>query len=239
MIEFVVCDDNLETVKKVSNIITKVMMKNNYEYKIMKYYDYDNNFLNLISNSTRIYILDIETPSRSGIDIARMIRKKSLESIIIFITVHEELGPLLLREEIHFLSFINKFDNCEKRLENSINKALELLKTKQFISIENKSIIYNILISDILYIVKDKITRNSIIVTPNRKYYTKKCLQELKNILDDRFLYSHRSCIVNTYRIHTIDKKNSIIIFDNEEEISLLSKSYKKGLYKYDVEYNI
>lgn len=239
MIEFVVCDDNLETVKKVSNIITKVMMKNNYEYKIMKYYDYDNNFLNLISNSTRIYILDIETPSRSGIDIARMIRKKSLESIIIFITGHEELGPLLLREEIHFLSFINKFDNCEKRLENSINKALELLKTKQFISIENKSIIYSILISDILYIVKDKITRNSIIVTPNRKYYTKKCLQELKNILDDRFLYSHRSCIVNTYRIHMIDKKNCIIVFDNEEEISLLSKSYKKGLYKCDVEYNI
>ena len=35
----------------------------------------------------RIYLLDIETKSASGIDMARIIRKNDLDSIIIFIRV--------------------------------------------------------------------------------------------------------------------------------------------------------
>ncbi len=236
MIEFVVCDDNLETVKTISNIITKLMMKNNYDFQIKKYYDYDNRFLNLISSDvTRIYILDIETPSRSGIDIARIIRKNSLESIIIFITGHEELGPLLLKEELHFLSFINKFDNSEKRLESALDKALIMITKKQRVRFEDKGIIYTISINDIIYIAKDKTSRKSMVVTTNMKYFTRKSLHELKNILDNRFLYTHRSCIINTNRVKMIDKKNNIIVFDNEIEISLLSNKYKRGLNEYVV----
>ena len=53
----------------------------------------------------RIYLLDIETPSASGIDIARKIRKHDIESMIIFITGHEELGDVVLKNNTMFLSF--------------------------------------------------------------------------------------------------------------------------------------
>ena len=48
----------------------------------------------------RIYILDIETPSRSGIDVAREIRNKDLESVIIFLTGHDELGHIILNNDL-------------------------------------------------------------------------------------------------------------------------------------------
>ena len=39
MLEFIVCDNNKNIVSKVSNIIDSLMMKNNTNYKIRKFYD--------------------------------------------------------------------------------------------------------------------------------------------------------------------------------------------------------
>lgn len=225
------CDDDNIIVERISNIITKQMMQNSIEYKIIKFYDYNNNFIKYISNGiTRIYILDIETPTRSGIDAARIIRNYSIDSVIIFLTGHQELGFLLLNEEFNFLTFINKFDNSEKRLRSSIQKSLQLLNIKRRIRFEDSGIIYTISLNDIIYIERDTVKRKCLIVTSTVKYYLNKNLSEIKKMLDDRFIYSHRSCIVNTARITSINKRKNIIIFDNETRINLLSSNYKKEL---------
>lgn len=76
MLDFVVCDDNEGLRRSVSNIIDSFMMKNNYAYKIKLYSDYNEKFMKEIDsfNRQKIYILDIEAPTKSGIDIARIIR---------------------------------------------------------------------------------------------------------------------------------------------------------------------
>ena len=48
MIDFLVCDDNSKVVKDVSNVINKVMIKNNKNYKIHKFFDYNDKFMELI-----------------------------------------------------------------------------------------------------------------------------------------------------------------------------------------------
>ena len=53
-------------------------------------------------------------------------------------------------------------------------------------------------------------------------------LFKLKEMLDDRFVQSHRACIVNKTRISRIDYRNRIIYFDNNEYTDLLSNKYKK-----------
>lgn len=235
MIEFIICDDNKETIKKVSDIVDKVMMKNKLQYKKILFYDYDDKFINFIKkgNSLRIYILDIEMPSGSGIDMARVIRNKDVESVIIFLTGHDELGQAILKKELLFLSFINKFEDSDIRLKASIEKGLELLSIKKILRFEDGNAIYTITMKDIVYITKDSYERKSIIKTDNNLYKTRKSLSELLNGLDNRFIRTHRAFIANMDRVVKFDKNKRILSFDNGEVSDLVSNKYSKGLIRY------
>lgn len=232
MIEFVICDDSKLITEKVANTISDIMMKNKLIYKTLIFNDYNNSFIKLIENKEcmRIYILDIVTPSGSGIDVARIIREKDMESIIIFLTGHEEFGDTILKKELWFLSFINKFDDSDNRLRKSIKKALQMLNVQTRLHFEEKGVIYNISLNDILYITRDSIDRKSVIKTEHNEYRTYKTLVELLNLLDDRFTQTHRACIINTERVTLINRAKKVIQFDNGLKIDLLSDKYKKEL---------
>lgn len=145
MVNFIICEDDEETLTHVENIIDRFMMKNSLAYKVRKFNDYNESFIKIMKEPTysKVYILDIQLPSKSGIDIARNIRNNDVNSVIIFLTQHEELGLTILKNELMFLSFINKYDNYENRLEISIKKALEVLKVRKSIRFEERGIIYN------------------------------------------------------------------------------------------------
>lgn len=232
MLEFIICDDDKIITEKVEKTIDDIMMKNKIIYKTISFYDYNDEFIKLINNKEciRIYILDIETPSRSGIDIARVIREKDMESIIIFMTGHDELGPAVLKKELWFLSFINKFENSDERLKKSILKALQILNIQTKLHFEERGVIYNISLNDILYITRDSIERKSIIKTEKNEYKTYKTLLELSSMLDERFVQTHRACIVNKERVATINSMKKKILFDSGLTIDLLSDKYKKEL---------
>lgn len=234
MIDFVICDDDKNICKKVTNIIAKIMMKNKQAYRTYIFNDYDDRFLESIKKNKKlvIYILDIVTPSRSGIDIARMIRKSDVDSVIIFLTGHDELGPTILKKELLFLSFINKFDEAEEMLTNAIEKSLHILNVKKVLKFEEKGVIYIISLNDILYITHDNSIRKSIIKTTYNEYSTYKSLVTLIKMLDGNFVQIHRSCIVNLDRVCVINKKAKLITFDNNENIDLLSLKYLKELKK-------
>lgn len=232
MINFIVCDDNDVIRKNMEEIINKVMMKNNFEYKVHIFSDYNKNFINVMEKQllNKIYILDIETPSESGINIARRIREKDIESIIIFLTSHYELGSVLLEDEIMFLTFISKFNNMDERMTSAINKAIKMLGQKQAIRFEDHGVLYTIPIDDILYITHDSVIRKSVIKTDYTEFNISKTLMEMGNIIDHRFIKTHKSCLANRNRISVIDRKQNLIIFDNGMKINLLSSNYKGGI---------
>lgn len=232
MLNVIICDDNQRDLFKVETIIDKFMKRNKYEYNKHIFKDYNESFMNIIKSKLpfKIYILDIETPSRSGIDVAREIRKKDLESIIIFLTGHDELGRVILQNDLMFLSFINKFDDLEKRLNNVLHKSIELVKMRKVIKIEDGRNKYIIDLNDILYISKDTFARKTIIKTDYCKYEVRKSLLDICDMLDDRFVRTHRACIVNKSRIVQIDIKNKIIYFDTKDSTDLVSNKYRKEL---------
>ncbi len=235
MINFVICDDNKEIVNTVSNLIDNEMMKNKISYKKTIFEDYDNQFIKFVKSKQpqKIYILDIEMPSASGIDMARIIRNFDMESVIIFLTSHDELGYTILKNEFLFLSFINKYDNYTKKLQNSIRKALDLLGKRRVIKFEDRGATYTIPINDILYITRDNIERKVIIITDYSNYVISKSLSSMKDILGDDFMYSHRSCIINTNRVTVVDSTKRKIKFDTGVEIDWLSSKYKDEVVSY------
>lgn len=127
-----------------------------------------------------------------------------------------------------FLSFINKFDDFENRLNTSLDKSLDLLNKKNTIRFSDRNIVYTININDILYITKDSFERKTIIKTDYTEFKVNKTLIELIEMLDDRFIQTHRACYVNSDRKVKVDRGNKIITFDNGETIDLLSDKYKK-----------
>lgn len=230
MFNVIICDDNRNDLQKVCNIVTKYMESNNLDYKKHIYYDYNDNFMEIVNKKIpfKIYILDIETPSRSGIDVAREIRKKDVDSAIIFLTGHNELGMDLLKEDIPFTAFINKFVNCEYRLNNCLMRTLNLMHKKRVLRIKDANNLYIINIDDILYITKDSFERKTIIMTDYDEFRVNNSLNSIREMLNDDFLQTHRACIINKNRTCRIDYSNKTITFDNNEEIDLLSSKYKR-----------
>lgn len=229
MVEFIVCDDDKKFLEKVVNIINKVMLKKSIEYKILKFYDFDNSFMKIVNakENQRIYVLDIELPSRSGINVGKVIRKTDLESPIIFLTGHEELGNLLLRKDINFFAFINKFDEFEIRLRKNIESALKTLNKRKFLEIKDRRTYYRFSLDNILYITRESVERKTIIKTDKNVHSVNKTLIEVAQSLDDRFIQTHRACYVNKDRAVEINYKKKVIVFDNGEVIDLLSANYK------------
>ena len=230
MINVIVCDDNEKDRNNVSKIVKDYMIKNKVEFDMHLYNDYNKNFYKIVDRKIpfKIYLLDIETPSKSGIDVAREIRRKDVDSVIIFLTAHEELGNIVLKDDLMFLSFINKFDDFENRLNNSLKKSLELLKHKNVIRFSDRNILYTININDILYITKESFERKTIIKTDYAEFKVSKSLADIIEMLDDRFIRTHRACYINSDRKVTVDKSKRLIMFDNGETIDLLSDKYKK-----------
>ena len=230
MINFVVVDDFKEVTDNIEKIISKIMINNKLEYKVHVFNDYDDKFRKFMMQPmvNRIYLLDIETKSASGIDVARIIRKNDLNSVIIFITAHEELASNIVRDQLMVLTFICKFDNFENRVKEAIMKSLTYIGKRHAIRFVDSSAVYIIPTKDILYVTHDSVERKCMIKTDSRVYKIGKSLTEIKEMSMGYLSQSHRACLVNEDRIIKVDKKNKTIIFDNGDTIDLVSDNYKK-----------
>lgn len=232
MINFIVVDDIVKIAKTIEKQITKTMMSSQFEYKVHTFNDYDRKFMDIMKQSlpNKIYFLDIETDSASGIDIARLIRKNDVDSVIIFVTAHDELSGVIAKEQFMILTFICKFDDFEKKIGDAIIKALQVLGKKAIIRFQDNGSLYTLPIRDILYITRDSVERKVLIKTDYTTYKVNKTLAEMKEMACGCLNQTHRACLVNPERIRRVDKKSNEIIFDTGEIIDLLSDNYKKEL---------
>ena len=230
MINIIICDDNVRDANKIEKLVKNYF--NKMDYNIYKFNDYNNKFLNLINVDldNKIYLLDIETPSMSGIDVARIIRKNDYCSVIIFLSGHDDLSRIVAKKNLMCLNFINKFDNLEKNLKYSLDLALSVVGKKRRVKLLSRGNIYNIDINRILYVTRDTLSRKSIVVCDNNTYQLNLNLKSVISELGEDFIQTHRACFVNKNRIQVINHKELFIILDNKETINLVSKKYVEGV---------
>jgi len=232
MINFIICDDNKYVRELNENMVSKIVMPYDFNYKIYSFERYDSAFKKILNTGSevKIYILDLELPGKSGIDIAREIRKSDWDSIIIILTSHDELELKLLKEKLLILDFISKFDDYEKRLSETLKMVIEKARTKKVISFKSNKEVHHVLQDDIYYIYKENYSDKSVIITSNNTYTVSESLSSLMSKLDDRFFQTHRACCVNLNKISKVDFKENIIYFNNGTTTDYLSRNYKKSL---------
>ncbi len=232
MINFIICDDNKYVREVNERVISKIAMPYDFNYNIYTFDKYTIKLKNLINTPSdiNIYILDLELPNKSGVDIAKEIRKVDWDSIIVILTSHEELELTLLKQKLLILDFISKFDNYEERLTETIKMVIGKIKNKKIISFRCNKEIHHVKLDNIIYVYRDNALEKTTIVTTEDEYPIRESLTDIVKKLDKRFVQTHRACFVNKEKIESVDFKRGIIYFVNDTSIDYLSRNFKKEL---------
>lgn len=225
-------DENIRTIYK--NVIHSIFAPNNNAYKIYEFEKYDESINKIIKNihGKKIFLLDIEVPGKTGIELARDIRKSGdWLSQLIIMTSHDEIANNNIMSRILMLDFIPKCENLINDLKRAIMLAYEILYSDKTISVKQNGEIYKIRYSEILYIEKDLNDNYITIYTKDEKVSMKCSINSFQTFLagDPRFMKIHRSCIVNLNNIKSYNIVKNIVKFENYS-IDLVARNKKKEL---------
>ena len=237
MINFVICDDNKNFSKIMKNTIDKYMINYEQEYKIFHFEGYNNKFEEFVSKEIgfKIYFLDIRTKNGSGLDAARIIREKYDDwvSIIVIVTSHEEYRYEALSNRLYLLDFVNKLIDCENSIKEDITKALNNYnKRYKSLSYEYNHVMHKIEFRNIISIEKEPDSKRCIIKTTYGNSYISDTLNNIQSQLDDRFVKTHRSLIVNKDKITKYDSRTNTLEFCDGSNSNLIARNKKKELMK-------
>lgn len=226
MLNFVICDDNLNILDRFSKILENIFIKNSYDAKIGLQTDNVNELLEYVDdNKTDVLILDINLKSnKSGLEVASAVREKNKNTYIIFTTAHLEYAMMAYK--------FKTFDYLAKpvtadRLEETVIRLFDDIYglPKKYIKIDNKKTIIDE--SEVLYIKRDGM--KLIFHTKSRDYETYSSFNKIQDSLPENFIRCHKSFIVNIDNIVNLDPVGNIIYFDNNSTCDIGPK-YKKDL---------
>lgn len=212
MLNFVICDDNLNILDKFSKILENIFTKHGYDAKIgLKTDDVDELLDYINDNKTDVLILDINLKSdKTGLEIASKVRERNKDTYFIFTTAHLEYAMMAYKfKTFDYLAKPVTSDRIEEtivRLFNDINGF-----PKKYIKIDNKKTIIDE--AEILYIKRDGM--KLIFHTKSRDYQTYSSFNKIQNSLPKNFIRSHKSYIVNINNIENIDFVTNTISFDS------------------------
>ena len=226
MLNFVLCDDNLNIVKKLKEMLEIIFVKNDIDAKVGFYTDKAEEVLEYEKeNNVDVLVLDINLNSDiSGIDLAKDIRKRNKKVYIIFLTGHLEYS--LVAYSVKTFDYLPKPITLE-RLEVTLNRLLDDLSSnsnKKFIKLNNKTIIDE---NEINYIKKDGM--KLIFCTGSGNYEIYSSFSKIESILPGNFVRCHKSYIANTDSIQNINTYNNTIVFNNDLSCDIGPK-YKNNL---------
>lgn len=175
--------------------------------------------------SFHIYLLDIEMPEMSGMELAAKIREYDRCSYIIFITSHLKYAVEGYELGIH--RFIPK-DNLAEKLTEALDSVLEELtiqKDKSFM-IQTNNRIEIIEYRDIYYLYKDE--KNTIFVTRSGRSRVRKPLEKVYQELNNEdFVYIDRGYVVNLFHVMKFEKGQLLI---RNQELLPVSRGNKQKL---------
>lgn len=228
MLNFVICDDNLNILDKFSNVLENIFVKHNYDAEIGFKTDNVDDLLNYIDeNKTDVLILDINLKSnKTGLEIASRVRERYKDTYFIFTTAHLEYA--MMAYKFKTFDYLAKPVTSE-RLEETIIRLFEDVNgtPKRYIKIDNKKTIIDE--SEILYIKRDGM--KLVFHTKSRDYETYSSFNKIQDSLPETFIRAHKSFIVNINNIANLDPVSNIIYFNNGSTCDIGPK-FKDNLMK-------
>ena len=226
MLHFVICDDNLNLLQKLSSTLENIFTKYNYDASVSFQTDNVDSLLQYVdTNKIDVLFLDINLKSnKTGLEVAEMIRKKNKDIYLIFTTGHLEYA--MLAYKFKTFDYIAKPFTTE-RLEDTVVRLFEDihgLPTK-YLKIDNKNTIIDE--NEIEYIKRDGM--KVVFHTSFNDYDAYSSFNKLQDSLPNNFIRCHKSFVVNINKIKNVDFVENRVYFENNSFCEIGPK-YKKSL---------
>lgn len=229
MLNILICDDDKNIVQQVSNLLDEIKIKHNIDFKIDT--NTDGEFSVDKNAIYDIAILDIEMQGINGLEVAENLKRNNPDVIIIILTSYSDYLDSAMK--INVFRYLSKPID-EQRFHKNFLEALEHYRniSKQIVVKFNDTVSY-VKTRDILYI--ENLKHGSSMVTKTNTIKTNKKPEEWYAIIDqkDRFVFSHKSFLVNLQNIINFDK--TTITFqklDERLDINCVSRRYYNDLKK-------
>ena len=225
MIQVAICDDERPVSEYILKSTESIFRDSHLLYNIKMYTDSKELYYD-IHDGIRfdIVLLDIEMPDYDGMHIAKSLKEKQPECLIIFLTAHPQYAIDAI--ELEIFRYILK-DDLETRFEKYIREAINQIRKldEQSYLIAKKGYIEKIPYKNIRYIKKDgKYT--ALCCTNNQEAKIRKPINTVYEELNSSdFVIIDRGCIVNVYYISKM--LNNDIYLKNGERLPVSRSNLK------------
>ena len=226
MLNFVICDDNLNILDRLKKMLDTIFCKNDFEAQVAFSSDNTEEVLNYISsNKVDVAMLDINLKSnKTGIELAKEIRKINKNIYIIFTTGHLEYA--MIAYKVKTFDYIAKPINYD-RLEETIIRLFEDVTSvpKRYLKIDNKNSLVDE--SEVQYIKRDGM--KLVFHTNSRDYDTYSSFNKFQDKLPENYIRCHKSYIANINQIKDVEPVSGTITFKSGDTCDIGPK-YKSDL---------
>lgn len=217
--DIAICDDDKNILQYLKKKI-EITLEDNCQittfesgYDLIEYIDSD------ISNPDIIF-MDIDLKEHLGIDVAKKIQQKFNNIKIIFITGYASYVEDIF--EVETLYYPAKPIN-EEKLKKALNKAMEVIKVNKEEILNIKTEVVSINLNDVNYI--ESHLRTVIMHCGKIKKTIYKKLNEIENILPEKFIRCHQSYIVNMEKVNILTTNKFIL--KSGDKIPVSQSKYK------------
>lgn len=222
MIEILLCDDEENILHIIRDYLYDIREQLPEPIEITEYSNSQSvlSRLRCSEEKSDILITDIDMPSLSGMELARIIREEKLDVILIFMTAHAEY----VYESFEYSPFryIRK-EYMKEELPLALKASCDVLVMNRDVSIVIKTLdgLMAIKINDIVFFELEN--RKCYIYTVQKKEYTswkkiKELWGEIKEKSND-FIKIHSGCVVNKRYVQSITKTD--VILETGEKLPL------------------
>ncbi|MCI8534249.1 MAG: response regulator transcription factor [Hungatella sp.] len=224
MIRIAICDDEAVMCQNLKKMVSLKLEQWGEPFRITTYA----NALQLLCSPLDfdLIFLDIQMPGLDGVTLAKALRQKEFEGILIFVTILTEC--MLDAFEVEAMDYLCKPID-ENRLDHALKRSLKRLglKTEKHLFIQTMNWCKTVKLSDIYYceVMNRKIflhTKHGLI-----DYYGK--MKEVEQKTAPYFIRCHRSFLINPD--YLLEYINGQAILENGEQIPV-SKNYHQAFMK-------
>jgi DNA-binding LytR/AlgR family response regulator len=180
-----------------------------------------------------ILFLDIQMPGRDGMEIARLLRKKWKDTILIFVTgIEEYVFQAFDVGAFHYIVKPLDEEKLKMVLENAVKQYEEMTQNskaeKKYIMVQTGGIHTKVFVDDIVY--AEVFNRKIIIhkLDGELEFYGK--LSDLEKLLGEDFFRPHRAYLINMGYVESYDAGN---IYLEKGQVLMAKQNYKKFVESY------